>query len=112
MITDYTIEPFGFFNGFMSEHATNYRVAVDVKINLEMAIKKYVGKNNLEVAMKNLTGNAMKDIKGGCNLINNWIISTPFGISAGSAYSWSTALHTFRKAWQRITVNALCLPSL
>ncbi len=79
MITDYTIEPFGFFNGFMSEHATNYRVAVDVKINLEMAIKKYVGKNNLELAMRHLTGNAMKDVKGGCNLINNWIVRTPAG---------------------------------
>ena len=76
---NYTTDPFSFFNGFMNEHATNYRVSFDAKINLELAITKYVGKKNLEFAMKHLTNNAMKDVKGGCSLIHNWIAANPTG---------------------------------
>ena len=76
---NYVDEPFNYFNGFMSEHATNYRVSCDTRINLELAITKYAGKKNLEIAMKHLTNNARKDVKGGCYLIHHWILRTPAG---------------------------------
>ncbi|MEE5992834.1 MAG: hypothetical protein V3G42_06295 [Oscillospiraceae bacterium] len=76
---NYTTDPFSYFAGFMNEYATNYRVSFDAKINIELAITKYVGKKNLELAMKHLTNNAMKDVRGGCNLIHNWT-----GISGGA----------------------------
>ena len=78
-LQDYTIEPFSYFNNFMSEHPTNHRAVNKVNINLELAVKNYTGKSNLEFAMRELTNGAAKDIKGGCNLIANWIVRTPAG---------------------------------
>lgn len=76
-VADYSVEPFGFFRSFMSEHATNFRVTADSKISMEHSITNYVGKKNLELAMKQLTGNVMKDVRGGCGLVSCWISATP-----------------------------------
>lgn len=78
-VTDYTIEPFSFFEGFMNEHATNYRIGADSGVKLESAVLKYAGCKNLERAMRQITGNASKDVKGGCNIINNWLVRSPAG---------------------------------
>lgn len=87
-VNDYTTEPFGFFNGFMKEHPTNYRITYGSGEKLAGSVIKYAGlgfrsgsrtEDTLVIAMKQITNNAMKDIKGGCNLINNWIWANPAG---------------------------------
>ncbi len=79
-VTDYTIEPFGYLNSFINEYATNHRAVVDAGINLEAAIIKHAGKKDIEKALRQLTtNNSSKDIKGGCNLISNWIVRSPAG---------------------------------
>lgn len=86
-VDDYTTEPFGFFEGFMREHPTNYRITYGSGGKLMHSVLKYAGfsassasgknEENLMRAMKQLTNNAMKDVKGGCNLINNWVDASP-----------------------------------
>lgn len=78
-VDDYTVEPFSFFHGFMNEHQTNYRIVYGSGTYLDASVMKQAGIKNLERAMKQLTNNAMKDVKGGCGLINNWLLRSPAG---------------------------------
>ncbi|MCM1133713.1 MAG: hypothetical protein NC340_09615, partial [Ruminococcus flavefaciens] len=79
-VKDYTIEPFTYLAGFMNEHSTNHRITADKRNTLENNVLKYAGCKNLERAMRQITNNASKDVKGGCNLINYWIKRSPAGV--------------------------------
>lgn len=78
-IPDFTIVPFEYLNGLLNEYATNYRIVADAGMTLEKSILNYVGKNNVEKALRQLTNNGSKDVRGGCNLISNWIVASPAG---------------------------------
>ncbi|MBQ8824617.1 MAG: hypothetical protein IJZ64_05225, partial [Ruminococcus sp.] len=78
-IPDFTIVPFEYLNGLLNEYATNYRIVADAGMTLEKSVLNYVGKSNIEKALRQLTNNGSKDVRGGCNLISNWIVASPAG---------------------------------
>ncbi len=80
-VADYTLEPFSYLNGFLGEYATNYRAVADVSTYLEASVLKYAGKKNIEIALRQLTNNASKDVKGGVRLVQNWLTQAPAGVS-------------------------------
>ena len=72
-ISDYSAEPFGYFDEFISEHSTNYRAVQGAGRNITDAILDYSGKRDMEIALLHLTNNARKETKGGANLIKSWM---------------------------------------
>ena len=78
-LTDFSIEPFGYLTAFLNEHSTNYKAVQDASVTLDASVRKYTGKNDIEVALLKMTNNARKDVRGGASLIKNWITRTPAG---------------------------------
>ena len=72
-ISDYSDEPFGYFEEFISEHATNHRAVRGAGKNIADTIFEFSGKRDLEKALIYLTNNARKETKGGANLLRSWI---------------------------------------
>lgn len=72
-ISDYSDEPFEYFNEFISEYATNSRAVRGAGRNITDTIFEYSGKKDLEKALTVLTNNAHKETRGGANLLKNWI---------------------------------------
>jgi len=71
-VHDYTIEPFGYFSEFVSEHATNFRAVYGANKNIVDTIFEYSGKKDIEKALIYLTNNARKETKGGAELLKNF----------------------------------------
>ncbi|MBQ8791707.1 MAG: hypothetical protein IJZ51_10400 [Ruminiclostridium sp.] len=78
-ISDYSEEPFGYFNEFISEHTTNHRIVREAGYTLTESILRQSGKKELESALRSWTNNAHKETKGGANLLRKWI---PYGRKA------------------------------
>lgn len=72
-IFDYSKEPFGYFNEFITEHATNFRAVRDAGRDIAGTIFNYSGKKDLEKALQVLTNNVHKETRGGANLLKSWI---------------------------------------
>lgn len=72
-ISDYSNEPFGYFNEFINEYATNSRAVRGAGRDITYTIFEYSGKKDLEKALQVLTNNAHKETKGGANLLKSWI---------------------------------------
>ena len=73
-VQDYSIEPMGYFNAFIGEYATDYRAVYDMSVGgLEQSILAYAKRRDLEHAMRDLSNNSTKDVRGGAALILNWI---------------------------------------
>ena len=73
VISDYSNEPFGYFNEFINEYATNSRAVRGAGRDIADTIFEYSGKKDLEKALLILTNNAHKETKGGANLLKSWI---------------------------------------
>lgn len=72
-VHDYSIEPFGYFNEFVSEHATNYRAVFGAGKNIVDTIAEYSRKKDMEKALIYLTNNARKETKGGADILKSWL---------------------------------------
>ena len=72
-LADLSIEPFSYLMGFLNEHSINYKAVSDNTITLKSAIQKYTGKANIEMAIRRMTNNASKDVKGSQELIERWL---------------------------------------
>lgn len=79
-VHDYSIEPFGYFNEFISENATNYRAVFGAGKNIVETITEYSGKRDLEKALSYLTNNARKETKGGADLLKSWPKRSPISM--------------------------------
>lgn len=71
-IFDYSNEPFGYFNDFINEYATNSRAVRGAGRIITDAISDYAGKKDIEKALVVLT-NAYKESRGGADLLKNWL---------------------------------------
>lgn len=71
-IFDYSGEPLGYFNDFISEHATNHRAVREAGKDIVTSIINFAGTNrDLESAMLQIT-NTHKEMRGGANLLKSW----------------------------------------
>lgn len=78
-ITDFTVEPYGFFSRFISEYSTLYRTVSGANTSMRNSIIKNYGKNDINLILRQITNNPRKDVKGGNGIIQNWIAASPAG---------------------------------
>jgi len=79
-VHDYSKEPFGYFNEFVNEYATDYRAVVGAGKSIIDNISVFSGKKDLEYALKYLTNNARKETRGGAELLKNWPKRSPVNL--------------------------------
>ena len=72
-VLDYSSEPFGYFNEFITEHQTNYRAVFGAGKNIVDTISEFSGKKDMEQALIRLTNNARKETSGGAAMIKSWL---------------------------------------
>lgn len=72
-ISNYSDEPLGYFEEFISEYGINSRAVRDAGRNIKDVILAYSHKKTLETALAYETNNAHKETRGGANLLENWI---------------------------------------
>ena len=72
-VLDYSVEPFGYFNEFVTEHQTNYRAVFGAGKNIVDTIAEYSGKKDMEQALIRLTNNARKETSGGAAMNKSWL---------------------------------------
>ncbi len=71
-VHDYTTEPLRYLSEFIAELSINYRVVTGADSNIVDKVLRYTGKADIEKALRNLTNNVSKEIKGGTELLKNW----------------------------------------
>lgn len=72
-VLDYSSEPFGYFNEFITEHQTNYRAVFGAGKDIVETIAEYSGKKDMELALMRLTNNARKETSGGAAMLKSWL---------------------------------------
>lgn len=72
-VLDYSSEPFGYFNEFITEHQTNYRAVFGAGKDIVETIAEYSGKKDMELALMRLTNNARKETSGGAAILRSWL---------------------------------------